>query len=116
MKDINESGRSMVEMLGVLAIIGVLSVGGLMGYKQAITRHNTNEAAQAIVFNASLCLTNHAPQANQYLTYVDCDAQGETGNLKNLTFGSGVDQDLLEKMFVSGSGVFNKDYDTYTLS
>ncbi len=31
-----ESGRSMVEMLGVLAIIGVLSVGGIAGYKTAI--------------------------------------------------------------------------------
>ena len=28
-----ESGRSMVEMLGVLAIIGVLSIGGIAGYK-----------------------------------------------------------------------------------
>ena len=28
----NESGRSMVEMLGVLAIIGVFSVGGIAGY------------------------------------------------------------------------------------
>ena len=27
-----ESGRSMVEMLGTLALIGVLSVVGLMGY------------------------------------------------------------------------------------
>ena len=27
-----ESGRSMVEMLGVLAIIGVLSIGGIAGY------------------------------------------------------------------------------------
>ena len=116
MKDINESGRSMVEMLGVLAIIGILSVGGLMGYKQAITRHNTNEAAQAIVFNASLWLTHHEPQENQYFTNVKCADQGKSGNLKDLTFGSSVDQDLLEKMFISGSGVFNKDYDTYTLS
>ena len=29
MKNTNESGRSMVEMLGVLAIIGVLSIGGI---------------------------------------------------------------------------------------
>ena len=29
MKMNNESGRSMVEMLGVLAIIGVLSIGGI---------------------------------------------------------------------------------------
>ena len=31
-KEINQSGRSMIEMLGVLAIIGVLSVGGIAGY------------------------------------------------------------------------------------
>ena len=28
----NQNGRSMIEMLGVLAIIGVLSVGGIAGY------------------------------------------------------------------------------------
>lgn len=28
MKTISQSGRSMVEMLGTLAIIGVLSIGG----------------------------------------------------------------------------------------
>ncbi|MBR2136742.1 MAG: prepilin-type N-terminal cleavage/methylation domain-containing protein [Alphaproteobacteria bacterium] len=31
----NQSGRSMIEMLGVLAIIGVLSVGGIAGYSKA---------------------------------------------------------------------------------
>ena len=32
----NQSGRSMVEMLGVLAIIGVLSIGGIAGYRAAM--------------------------------------------------------------------------------
>ena len=31
-----ESGRSMVEMLGTLAIIGVLSVGGIAGYTHSL--------------------------------------------------------------------------------
>ena len=44
----NESGRSMVEMLGVLAIIGVLSVGGIAGYKTAIKKHQSNELANAL--------------------------------------------------------------------
>ncbi len=35
-KNKNQSGRSMVEMLGVLAVIGVLSVGGIYGYKTAM--------------------------------------------------------------------------------
>lgn len=33
-----QTGRSMVEMLGVLAIIGVLSVGGIAGYSKAMTK------------------------------------------------------------------------------
>ena len=39
----NQSGRSMVEMFGVLAIIGVLSVGAIAGYRQAMTAHQANE-------------------------------------------------------------------------
>lgn len=35
-------GRSMIEMLGVLAIIGVLSLGGLAGYRIAMNRHQAN--------------------------------------------------------------------------
>ena len=31
-----QSGRSIVEMLGVLAIIGVLSVGAIAGYSKAM--------------------------------------------------------------------------------
>ena len=31
-----EKGRSMIEMLGVLAIVGVLSVGGIAGYSKAM--------------------------------------------------------------------------------
>ena len=33
----NSFGRSMIEMLGVLAIIGVLSVGGIAGYSKAMS-------------------------------------------------------------------------------
>ena len=38
----NQFGRSMIEMLGVLAIIGVLSVGGIAGYGKAIRMWNSN--------------------------------------------------------------------------
>ena len=44
MRNTNESGRSMVEMLGVLAIIGVLSIGGIAGYSMAMNRYRANEA------------------------------------------------------------------------
>ncbi len=39
----NESGRSMVEMLGVLAIMGVLSIGAVAGYRWAMDKYEANE-------------------------------------------------------------------------
>ena len=44
----NESGRSMVEMLGVLAIIGVLSVGGIAGYSLSMRRHRANQVVDSM--------------------------------------------------------------------
>ena len=41
-------GRSMIEMLGVLAIVGVLSVGGIAGYSKAMTKIHINQAIQQI--------------------------------------------------------------------
>ena len=41
------AGRSMVEMLGVLAIIGVLSVGAIAGYSKAMFKHNLNKQAES---------------------------------------------------------------------
>ena len=38
----SQLGRSMIEMLGVLAIIGVLSVGGLAGYSKAMHINKIN--------------------------------------------------------------------------
>ena len=44
--DICYLGRSMIEMLGVLAIIGVLSVGGIAGYSKAMTKWKTNKTIE----------------------------------------------------------------------
>ena len=38
----SQYGRSMIEMLGVLAIIGVLSVGGIAGYSKAMEKWKIN--------------------------------------------------------------------------
>ena len=40
-------GRSMVEMLGVLAIIGVLSVGAIAGYSKAMFKYKLNKQAES---------------------------------------------------------------------
>lgn len=46
--DATFSGRSMVEMLGVLAIIGVLSVGAIAGYSKAMMKYKLNKHAEAL--------------------------------------------------------------------
>ena len=37
-----QGGRSMIEMLGVLAIVGVLSIGGIAGYSKAMNMYKIN--------------------------------------------------------------------------
>ena len=44
----NPIGRSMIEMLGVLAIIGVLSVGGIAGYSKAMEMWKISKQKQQI--------------------------------------------------------------------
>ena len=44
----NENGRSMVEMLGVLAIIGVLSVGAIAGYSKAMMKFKINKTIDQV--------------------------------------------------------------------
>ena len=49
-----EAGRSMVEMLGVLAIVGVLSIGGISGYSKAMAKYKVNKTLDQI----SMLVTN----------------------------------------------------------
>ena len=60
----NENGRSRVEMLGVLAIIGVLSVAGNAGYSLAMRKYRVNEILNA----ASQCAVLALAQAETTAT------------------------------------------------
>lgn len=44
-----QSGKSMIEMLGVLAIIAVLSVGGIAGYSKAMEKFKQNKMVDEYV-------------------------------------------------------------------
>ncbi|MBQ8870023.1 MAG: type II secretion system protein, partial [Alphaproteobacteria bacterium] len=46
--DVAQFGRSMVEMLGVLAIIGVLSVGAIAGYSKAMFKYKLNKQTEQL--------------------------------------------------------------------
>jgi Tfp pilus assembly protein PilE len=64
MKNINESGRSMVEMLGVLAIIGVLSVGGIAGYSKAMNKYKINKTTDQVSMLVANIRTLFSTQGN----------------------------------------------------
>lgn len=63
----NENGRSMIEMLGVLAIIGVLTVGGILGYTKAMAKYRSNKVTDQI----TLFITNVRTMYAQQQTYVN---------------------------------------------
>ncbi len=48
-----EQGRSMVEILGVLAVIGVLSAGGIYGYSFAMDKHRANDIIYEVNLRAN---------------------------------------------------------------
>jgi type II secretory pathway pseudopilin PulG len=62
----NENGRSMVEMLGVLAIIGVLSVGAIAGYSKAMFKYKINKTVQDINSIVGAVHTVFSPQGDYY--------------------------------------------------
>ncbi|MGN0919393.1 MAG: Tfp pilus assembly protein FimT/FimU [Alphaproteobacteria bacterium] len=66
MTECGESGRSMVEMLGVLAVMGVLSVGGVAMYTTAMNKYRANEllneaSKRAVMVAGQLLVNPNAP-------------------------------------------------------
>ena len=64
-------GRSMIEMLGVLAIVGVLSVGGIAGYSKAMEKFKINKTIDEI----SHIVTNIRTLYAQQTTYLGLDEE-----------------------------------------
>ena len=56
-----EHGRSMIEILGVLAIIGVLSVGGLASYDYASNLYQSNQIKKTIIGAKTMADVNISP-------------------------------------------------------
>ena len=48
MKKNNEQGRTMVEIISVLAIMGLLSIGGVMAYMNAVRNQKVDELLNAL--------------------------------------------------------------------
>ena len=78
-----ESGRSMVEMLGVLAIIGVLSVGGIAGYTTAMRSHRANEIVNATSMLYMMGISSNGGEGNQTMSY---DISGLPSEVTSLVY------------------------------
>ena len=97
----NESGRSMVEMLGVLAIIGVLSIGGIAGYTQAMKKYKTNEAVNTIAMAAVLCSTRTSTTQTVTLptsTYVTLSCYDLKGVSWEIAQGAGISESDVKQL------------------
>ncbi len=84
-----ESGRSMIEMLGVLAIIGVLSIGAIAGYNKAMIKYKTNKIIGEINTIVQNCRTVFSTQKYSYMTCqngsrTDCELLQKLGILPEL--------------------------------
>ena len=62
--DGSQSGRSMVEMLGVLAIIGVLSIGGIAGYSRAMIKFKVGKSLDQLSRLVASIQTLYSGQRN----------------------------------------------------
>ena len=105
-------GRSMIEMLGVLAIIGVLSIGGLLGYRRAVNNHqanvildDVNRFAFVILERSGLALGKVVPEGDfvknttyQLEGYQDVEPNQFSITVKNVS--KGVCEALLPKAII----------------
>ena len=53
-----QTGRSMIEMLAVLAIMGVLTVGGIAAYSFAVAKHRANQIYNQVDLRAVTAFSN----------------------------------------------------------
>ena len=95
-----QNGRSMIEMLGVLAVIGVLSVGGIAGYSKAMMKYRVNKTIEQITLIAGNLRTffGNQPPAMRYL------GLGEEGSLNIMKKAKLVPDEIWADLTIYGSG------------
>ena len=99
-----QSGRSMIEMLGVLAIVGVLSAGGIAGYSMAMQSHKTNALIEKIQLISSRTRT----------VYKNGNYTGFTG--QNLVDAGKISSEDLKNPFGGNLGVAEYAPGTFYIS
>lgn len=119
MKQENQ-GRSMVEMLGVLAIIGILSIGAVAGYTLAMNRYKANRILD-IASKLSVAVQSRSPIANPTPSWNDqvyvaqlagevykeygIDASGNSGSMAEYETTFIVDENGSVNVYGSPAGI-----------
>ena len=83
-----QSGRSMVEMLGVLAVIGVLSIGGIAGYSYGMDKYRANQTINDISLRTVDLLTQ-ASQGRTELSLAEWDKETTIYDFANPAYVEG---------------------------
>lgn len=97
----DEIGRSMIEMLGVLALIAILSVGGIAGYNKAVTKFKVNKTIHQIAVIAQNVRTVFANEKN----YKELGYYGyEALSVQNLSDIGVITSDMISKECVFDEG------------
>ena len=115
-----ECGRSMIEMLGVLAIIGVLSVGGIAGYSKAMSSYKHNKWLQQVenlIFNIKDTYKNQ----KRYGEKQDIKGESQVADediLPTLKAIGAVPSDMLDEnnldLFGNRVSVYNRTWNVWT--
>ena len=83
-----ENGRSMVEMLGTLAIIGVLSIGGIAGYSYGMDKYRANQTIHDISLR-TVDLMTQASQGRTELSLAEWDKETTIYDFANPAYVEG---------------------------
>lgn len=85
----SNDGRSFVEMLGVLAIAGMLSIGSFFGIRLALAKHQANLITGDVMLQAQFVLSQNNLTEGDFLTP---DFQTESGkSLSSAIYADGFD-------------------------
>lgn len=113
MRNMMQSGRSMLEMLGVLAVIGVLSVGGF----DLVTKMNSNRKASAVIDEISSLALKVRRIAREYAYTPDDGGSAHDGFSSLGAFANNARAYPSELKWSNESGAFTgTDGVTYTLT
>ena len=110
-KNSNQYGRSMIEMLGVLAIVGVLSVGGIAGYSKAMTKFKINKTIDEV----SHIVANIRTLYSQQTTYAGLWSSYQDDDLIKTIIPDSINPNGMYNAFNGTVGIHSSNHETFAI-